>query len=32
MVTIVSIYAPNDGEISFLEETFQNIMLFGEGT
>lgn len=31
-VTIVSIYAPNVGQIDFLEEAFQKVSTFGEGT
>lgn len=30
-VTIVSIYAPNEGQVAFLEEVFKKITLFGEG-
>lgn len=31
LVTIVSIYSPNVGQIDFLEETFQKVSVFSEG-
>lgn len=32
LVTLVSLYAPNTGQIAFLEDAFKKISEFGEGT